>query len=179
MFYLSYLRSELLRRKARTILTLAGLALGVALVIAIASLSRGLDRAQATTLDPLASIGTDLTVTQSPQEDGGPGFGGRAALIDANNSVLTDLSKLGKPGDRFVHDFFLPGSQLTLTAQQAKQIASLPGVEAVAQGLTLLAVHQEGVVPKIVAQIQTGGDEFRVDVAIAPPTPVERAKIQA
>ena len=179
MFYLSYLRSELLRRKARTILTLAGLALGVALVIAIASLSRGLDRAQATTLDPLASIGTDLTVTQSPQEDGGPGFGGRAALIDANNSVLTDLSKLGKPGDRFVHDFFLPGSQLTLTAQQAKQIASLPGVEAVAQGLTLLAVHQEGVVPKIVAQIQTGGDEFRVDVPIAPPTPAERAKIQA
>jgi putative ABC transport system permease protein len=179
MFYLSYLRSELVRRKARTILTLAGLALGVALVIAIASLSRGLDRAQATTLDPLASIGTDLTVTQSPQEDGGPGFGGRAALIDANSSVLTDLSKLGKPGDRFVHDFFLPGSQLTLTAEQAKQVASLPGVEAVAQGLTLLAVHQEGVVPKVVAEIQTGGDEFRVDVAIAPPTPAEREKIQA
>jgi ABC-type antimicrobial peptide transport system permease subunit len=177
MFYLSYLRSELLRRKARTVVTLVGLALGVALVIAIASLSKGLDRAQKSTLDPLASIGTDLTVTQSPDE--GDGFGGRGALIGANNAVMTDLSKLGKPGDHFVHDFFLPGSQLTLTAEQAQQIAALPGVEAVAQGLTLLAVHQEGVVPKIVSEIQTGGEEFRVDVAIAPPTPAEREKIQA
>jgi ABC-type antimicrobial peptide transport system permease subunit len=35
MFYLAYLRSELLRRRARTILTLLALAVGVALVIAI------------------------------------------------------------------------------------------------------------------------------------------------
>jgi putative ABC transport system permease protein len=173
MFYLAYLRSELLRRKARTILTLAGLALGVALVIAIASLSRGLDRAQASALDPLASIGTDLTVTRSA-EDGGP-----RELIGANSSVLTDLSKLGKPGERFVHDFFLPGTQLALTQQEAQQIASLPGVEAVAQGLTLNAVHQEGKVPKIVAQMQTGGKEFRVDIPLEPPTAAERAKIQA
>ena len=41
VFYLSYLRSELLRRKGRTILTLAGLAIGVALVIVISSLTHG------------------------------------------------------------------------------------------------------------------------------------------
>ena len=41
VFYLRYLRSELLRRRARTILTLAGLSVGVALVIAIGGLSRG------------------------------------------------------------------------------------------------------------------------------------------
>ena len=173
MFYLGYLRSELLRRKARTFLTLAGLALGVALVIAIASLSRGLDRAQASALDPLASIGTDLTVTRSA-EDGDP-----RELIGANSSVLTDLSQLGKPGERFVHDFFLPGTQLALTGQQAKQIASLPGVDAVAQGLTLNAVHQEGKVPKIVAQMQAGGRPFQVDVQLKPPSPAEIAKIQA
>src|SRR4029079_8224836 len=68
VFYLSYLRSELLRRKSRTILTLLGLAIGVALVITISSLSRGLDNAQADALDPLSSIGTDLTVTLQPQE---------------------------------------------------------------------------------------------------------------
>jgi ABC-type antimicrobial peptide transport system permease subunit len=55
VFYLAYLRSELLRRRARTILTLLGLALGVALVIAISSLSRGLDDAQETALDPLGT----------------------------------------------------------------------------------------------------------------------------
>ena len=74
VFYLSYLRSELLRRKGRTILTVLGLAIGVALVIVISSLSRGLDHAQKTALDPLSSIGTDLTVTLAPQT---AGHGGR------------------------------------------------------------------------------------------------------
>jgi len=55
MFYVRYLRSELVRRRARTILTLTGLAVGVALVIAISGVSRGLDRAQKTALDPLSA----------------------------------------------------------------------------------------------------------------------------
>ena len=67
MFYLGYLRSELVRRKSRTILTVLGLAVGVSLVIAVSALSRGLDEAQAKALDPLSSIGTDLTVTLAPQ----------------------------------------------------------------------------------------------------------------
>src|SRR5437016_13588600 len=119
-----YLRNELVRRRARTILTLLGLGLGVALVIAISSVSAGLDRAQRKTLDPLAGIGTDLTVTLAPSQDTGVGFsgpggsgagggGGNRDLIQANQSVITDLSKLGKPGQHFVHDFFLPGTQLT------------------------------------------------------------------
>jgi ABC-type antimicrobial peptide transport system permease subunit len=121
MFYARYLRNELVRRRTRTIVTLIGLGLGVALVIAISSLSNGLDRAQKKTLNPLAGIGTDLTVTLSPQQNqggfggGGPGGGGGASrdLVRANQSVITDLSKLGKPGTHFVHDFFLPGTQLT------------------------------------------------------------------
>ena len=66
MFYLSYLRSELVRRKSRTILTASGLAIGVALVIVISSLTHGLDNAQQNALNPLSSIGTDLTVTLAP-----------------------------------------------------------------------------------------------------------------
>src|SRR6266498_5307513 len=102
MFYVRYLRSELLRRRARTILTLAGLAVGVALVIAISGVSRGLDRAQKTALDPLSTIGTDLTVTLSQQDSVGFGPGGAARdLLQANQSAVTDLSKLGKAGDHF------------------------------------------------------------------------------
>ena len=99
MFFLGYVRSELLRRRARTILTLLGLGLGVALVVAISAVSRGLDHAQKTALDPLAGIGTDLTVTRAAQTDtgGGPfgGGGGNRDLLVANSSVITDLSKLG------------------------------------------------------------------------------------
>jgi putative ABC transport system permease protein len=172
VFYLSYIRSELLRRKARTILTLLGLAIGVALVIVISSLSRGVDHAQNQALNPLSSIGTDLTVTLAPQTGGGGGFGGGGGgfgggggdgqVIQANSSVLTDLSKLGKPGQKFDHTFLLPGTQLTFPQSQAKQIAAMAGVTAVSSGLVLSAVHQSGTVPKIVAKLKTGGQRLTI-----------------
>ncbi|MGZ4316978.1 MAG: ABC transporter permease [Gaiellaceae bacterium] len=181
MFYLRYLRSELVGRRTRTILTLVGLALGVALVITITGLARGLDRAQKTALNPLSTIGTDLTVTLSPQQDTG-GFGrggGGGQVVQANQSAVTDLSKLGKPGTQFVHDFFLPGTQLTFPQKQTAKIASLPGVAAISNGLVLSAVHQEGVVPKIVAKIKTGGQQLNIRRQIKPPTAAEAAAIQA
>jgi len=79
VFYLTYLRSELVRRKGRTILTVLGLALGVALVVAISALSRGLDRTQERVLDPLSTIGTDLTVTRGVEEQSGAPASGSAA----------------------------------------------------------------------------------------------------
>jgi ABC-type antimicrobial peptide transport system permease subunit len=190
VFYLRYLRNELVRRRARTIVTLVGLGLGVALVVAIASLSKGLDRAQHKTLDPLAGIGTDLTVTLQPQQQqdqgfgggfgGGPGGrGGNRDLIQSNLSVLTDLSKLGKPGSHFVHDFFLPGTQLTFQQSAASQIASLDGVARTTTGLTLLAEHQEGVVPKIVATLKTQAKTIQVQRNLPRPSAQDFAKMQA
>ncbi len=187
MFFFSYLRSELVRRKSRTILTVLGLAVGVSLVIAVSSLSRGLDQAQAKALNPLSSIGTDLTVTLAPQtqdasQGGGPGGGGFGGggreVIQANQSVITDLSKLGKPGDQFVHDFFLPGTQLTFPETTASQIAKVDGVASVSSGLVLAAVHQSGTVPKIVAKIKAGGQQIQVDRQIARPTAAEFAAMQ-
>ncbi len=185
MFYLRYLRNELLRRRARTVLTLLGLGLGVALVVAISSVSKGLDDAQQQTLNPLAGIGTDLTVTLAPQQDQGGGFGGPGGgggsrdLVRANQSVLTDLSKLGKPGAHFVHDFFLPGTQLTFDQKAAAQVASINGVSQVTEGLTLLAEHQEGVVPKIVAKLKTGGQTFQINRNLPRPTAAQFAAMQA
>jgi len=176
VFYLRYLRSELLRRRGRTTLTVLGLALGIALVIAISALSRGLDGAQKKALDPLGSIGTDLTVTRAAQQSPGPG--GFGDVIASNQSVLTDLSKLGKAGTHFVHDFFLPGTQLTFPEKQARQVAAAKNVSASSQGLMLVAVHQEGTVPKIVARFRTGGQRIQVDRAIKPPTAAEFAQIQ-
>ena len=185
MFYLRYLRNELVRRRTRTIVTLVGLGLGVALVVAIASLSKGLNRAQQKTLDPLAGIGTDLTVTLAPQQQQsqgfgfGPGGGGNRDLIQSNLSVLTDLSKLGKPGAHFVHDFFLPGTQLTFPQRAAQQIASLDGVQKTTTGLTLLAEHQEGVVPKIVATLKTQAKTLTIQRNLPRPTAKDFAQMQA
>jgi len=183
MFYLRYLRSELLRRRVRTALTVTGLALGVALVITISGLSRGLDRAQKTALNPLAGIGTDLTVTRGVQQDTGGfapgGGGGFRDVIQSNQSVLTDLSKLGKPGAHFVHDFFLPGTQLTFPASQGATVSKLAGVAASAQGLLLIAEHQEGTVPKIVAQFKQAAQTFRMRRRITPLTAAEQQSLQA
>ena len=100
-------------------------------------------------------------------------------MIQANQSVITDLSKLGKPGDKFVHDFFLPGTQLTFPQTTATQIAKVPGVASVSSGLVLAAVHQSGTVPKIVAKIKAGGQQLQVDRQIPRPTAAEFAKMQA
>jgi putative ABC transport system permease protein len=184
VFYARYVLRELSRRRVRTLLTVAGLGLGVALVITISGLSRGLDRAQKTALNPLSGIGTDLTVTRGVQTDnsgfgGGPGGGGSVRdVIQSNQSVLTDLSKLGKPGQHFVHDFFLPGTQLTFPTSQGTSVSKLSGVAASAQGLLLIAEHQEGVVPKIVAKFKTGGQTFRIRRNISPLTPTEQQALQ-
>jgi putative ABC transport system permease protein len=169
VFFLGYLRSELLRRKGRTILTLLGLALGVALVIVISSLSRGLDKAQKTALNPLSSIGTDLTVTMQPR-----GFAGGAFM---NRVLETDLSQLGKPGQHFERDVFSAGSQPTFAQSNAKQVAALPGVAKTATGLTLTVTHQEGKIPKITATFQTGGQTYNVHGQVKPPTAAELAQM--
>jgi len=170
VFYLSYLRNELLRRKGRTILTLLGLALGVALVIVITSLSRGLDQAQKTALDPLSSIGTDLTVTVQPNSVGG---------AFANRTVSTDLSTLGKAGEHFSYDSFSSGSQATFAQLQAKSIASISGVSKIAKGLTLTVTHQEGKVPKVSTQVTTGGEQINVQGQVHQPTAAELATMAA
>jgi ABC-type antimicrobial peptide transport system permease subunit len=186
VFFLRYLRNELVRRRTRTVVTLVGLGLGVSLVVSIASLSKGLDRAQKKTLDPLAGIGTDLTVTLQPQQQNGGGFGGgfggggaNRDLVRSNLSALTDLSKLGKPGTHFVHDFFLPGTQLTFQQSATGQIASLDGVARATPGLTLLAEHQAGVVPKIVAKLKTQARTFRIQRNLPRPSAADFAKLQA
>jgi len=168
VFYLSYLRSELLRRKSRTVLTLLGLALGVALVIVITSLSHGLDNAQKTALNPLSSIGTDLTVTVQPDGAGG---------AFANRTVSTDLSTLGKAGQHFSYDTFSSGSQTTFAQSQAKSVASISGVSKIATGLTLTVTHQEGKVPKISTQITAGGQQLNVSGQVHQPTAAELAKM--
>ena len=188
VFYVRYLRNELVRRRTRTIVTLLGLGLGVALVIVISSLSNGLDKAQKKTLNPLAGIGTDLTVTLQPQQDTGrrlrrPGRRRRRRAIATSSRrtcrSITDLSKLGKAGTHFVHDFFLPGTQLTFKQTAASQIASIAGVGQVTQGLTLLAEHQEGIVPKIVATLKTQAKTFQIQRNIPRPTAAQFAAMQA
>jgi ABC-type antimicrobial peptide transport system permease subunit len=65
VFYVGYLPAELMRRKGRTILTMLGLALGVGLVVANASLSEAKEIAG---LDGAAAVSSGLSL-----QSGAPG----------------------------------------------------------------------------------------------------------
>lgn len=117
---------------------------------------------------------------------GGPGGGGgalsqlnasdAAALLNANSSVLTDLSKLGPAGTKFTHDFFVPGTLITFPTQAVAVVSAIPHVTAAVGALTLQAVHETGTVPSVVATYQTGGQT--IDATTTPP-PLTAAQRQA
>ncbi|MFA5051906.1 MAG: ABC transporter permease [Patescibacteria group bacterium] len=160
MFYLRYLWAELTRRWGKTLTISLGLAMASAVIIVIISVSQSLSTAQDTVLNPLQNVGTDIMVSRTVA------MGDIGSLDDAtrqeamaDNRITTDFSKLGEPGDAFSYDTFLPGSMLTFDVSATDQIdQSL--VKDYAGGLILNVVHQEGTIPKLAAEIETGGQRI-------------------
>jgi ABC-type antimicrobial peptide transport system permease subunit len=169
MFYVSYMLSELRRRKGRTLLTALGLAVGVGLVVTVSALSTGLDRAQAKVLSPLTGVGTDMSVTRpisftsSGASTAGPGGfrqlspTERAQLQKENGGARVGLRNIGKPGTHFSRDSFVSTSQLSFPASEVTTISGLAHVKAAAGGLTLSSVHVSGTVPKQSQSTGVGG----------------------
>ncbi|WP_454116135.1 hypothetical protein [Microbacterium aurum] len=73
--YWTYLRRELSGRKKQTAIVAIGLAIAIALVIIVNSLSAGIRDAQAQALESVYGVGTDLTVTGAQTEPGADGGG--------------------------------------------------------------------------------------------------------
>ncbi|MGI5252153.1 ABC transporter permease [Actinacidiphila glaucinigra] len=68
MFF-TYLRRELRRRRKAALVIAMGLALGIALVITVNSVSAGMTQAQGKVLESLYGLGTDMTVTKAADPD--------------------------------------------------------------------------------------------------------------
>ena len=96
----TYLRRELVGRRKQTVIIAIGMALAIALVIIVNSVAAGVKTAQASVLESVYGVGTDITVSQAaeaPTEGGGPGqtfdFGsGDGATSDGTTTV--DQSRL-------------------------------------------------------------------------------------
>ncbi|MBT2487365.1 FtsX-like permease family protein [Streptomyces sp. ISL-96] len=69
MFF-TYLRRELRRRRKAAFVVASGLALGIALVMVVSSVSAGMGRAQDKVLQSLYGLGTDMTVTKAAAPPG-------------------------------------------------------------------------------------------------------------
>jgi ABC-type antimicrobial peptide transport system permease subunit len=157
VFFISYISSELRRRRGRTILTALGLAVGVGLVVVVSALSDGLDKAQSQVLQPLTGVGTDMSVSRPLRVsgDGDQFSAGPGGLSDTeqqrlrreNGGARFQLPQ-GNPGDKFTRDDLVSTSQLSFSAGQADKIAALEGVDGVATSLTLNSIHVEGTVPE-------------------------------
>jgi ABC-type lipoprotein release transport system permease subunit len=100
------------------------------------------------------------------------------ALLAENNNVITDLSKLGNPGETFTHDFFLSSTLLSFPAEALEEVSKLDGVTSAVGGLTQSGQHQTGTVPQIVAEITTGGETVTQTVTPDPMTDAEQQAFQ-
>jgi putative ABC transport system permease protein len=165
--YITYMLSELRRRKGRTMLTALGLAFGIALVIVVSGLSAGLDKAQASVLQPLTGVGTDMSVTRpfalttsgSTSSGGGPPQltdAERAEIQKENGNQRVNFDNL-TPGTKFTQTSFR-GSEISFPASNVASISKLSGVAAAAGGLTLSMTTVSGTVPAQSQQQQGGGN---------------------
>ena len=142
--------------------------------------------AQTSTSSTNATTTTTAPTAEGPGFRGGPGgfFAGRGngdlnvadttALLNENSNVVTDLSKLGAPGAKFTHDFFLSATLLSFPQESVAEIEKLPHVSSAVGGLVQLSQHETGTVPQIVASIQTGGQTYTQTVRPASMTDAER-----
>ncbi|KOV50602.1 membrane protein [Streptomyces sp. AS58] len=134
MFF-TYLRRELRRRRKAAVVVASGLALGIALVIVVTSVSSGMGKAQDKVLESLYGLGTDMTVTKAraAEEDGarqGPRF-----RFDARDSESDD--------EQSSDQVMVQGFE-TLADSTVGKVAAQDGVSDAVGGLSLQVVKVSG-----------------------------------
>lgn len=135
--FLTYLRRELRRRRKAALVVASGLALGIALVIVVTSVSAGMTQAQGKVLQSLYGLGTDMTVTkaQTPPEEGGTAARPRFKF-DAKGEGEQDADQSS--------DLVLPQGFQTLDAATVAEVAAQDGVARAVGGLSLQVMKVNG-----------------------------------
>ena len=121
-------RRELGRRRRQTIIVALGLAIAVALLMVVHSVSSGVSRAQSEVLSSVYGVGTDITVTQKSTQQPGQGFDMAPGAQDANGN--TSVSSTTVRTTRGTEAF------------DASQLATVQGVQGVAGATAVLNLEQ-------------------------------------
>ncbi|MEV0635392.1 ABC transporter permease [Streptomyces sp. NPDC050619] len=131
MFF-TYLRRELRRRRKAALVVASGLALGIALVIVVTSVSSGMGKAQDKVLQSLYGLGTDMTVTKAAQP---------AATSSDRPRFQFDAQDSGseQSSDRVLVQGFE-----TLSASTVTKVGEQSGVSDAVGGLSLQVVKVSG-----------------------------------
>ncbi|MER5912592.1 ABC transporter permease [Streptomyces sp. NPDC001982] len=142
-----YLKRELGRRKKAALVIALGLALGIALVITVDSVSAGMQQAQDKVLKSLYGLGTDMTVTKARTAPGSGSSQGPSFRFDAKSSSTSTQSS-----DRVMTQ----GGQ-ALKSSLVAQVAAQKGVAGAVGALSLNVTKVDGSFTQGKAQ-SSGGD---------------------
>jgi ABC-type antimicrobial peptide transport system permease subunit len=161
--FATYLRRELTNRRRQTMIIAAGMALAIALVILVTSFSAGVRSAQASVLESVYGVGTDITVTQAaaaPTEGEAPGqrfdFGSTDGTTDDGT---TSVSQSRLEPDRGTTTF------------DASAVAAAQDVTDVSAAIGVLALNNttfSGQLPDSAQQGGTGGATGQGTAGTAP-----------
>lgn len=133
MFF-TYLRRELRRRRKAALVVASGLALGIALVIIVSSVSSGMSKAQDKVLQSLYGLGTDMTVTKAAAAQGSGGAERPRFEFDAQDDEDETQST-----DRVM----VQGFQ-TLASSTVGEVSEQAGVADAVGGLSLTVMKVDG-----------------------------------
>jgi putative ABC transport system permease protein len=142
MFF-TYLRRELAGRKRQTAVIAIGMALAIALVILVNAVSSGVRNAQASVLESVYGVGTDLTVTATPTAPGEGQGGPQRFEFGADDGSTAD-------GSTAISQSRLttgPGTA-TLDASALETVEQVDGVSAAAATLSLTNLTFSGELPQ-------------------------------
>ncbi|GAA3788545.1 ABC transporter permease [Streptomyces coacervatus] len=129
-----YLKRELGRRKKAALVIALGLALGIALVITVNSVSAGMTQAQDKVLKSLYGLGTDMTVTKAQSAPKAGSSQGPNFKFDAKQSSSSKQSS-----DRVMTQ----GGQ-ALSSALVTKVAAQQGVSAAVGAITLNVTKVDG-----------------------------------
>ncbi|MER5604117.1 ABC transporter permease [Streptomyces sp. NPDC002265] len=133
MFF-TYLRRELRRRRKAALVVASGLALGIALVIVVNSVSSGMGKAQDKVLQSLYGLGTDMTVTKAASPTTGTSQRPRFQFDAKDNDSDAEQST-----DRVMVQGFQTLSTATVT-----KVGKQSGVSDAVGGLSLQVIKVSG-----------------------------------
>jgi len=133
MFF-TYVFRELRRRHRQALLTAMGLAVGVALVVAVTAYAAGVGKAQTQVLQSLYGVGTDITVSQQQKMDqsGAQKFGMQPPSQSKQGQKFNRSRVMTSPG------------QQSISATKLAQIAALDGVSDATGSLSMTIMNVQG-----------------------------------
>jgi ABC-type antimicrobial peptide transport system permease subunit len=133
MFF-TYLRRELRRRRKAALVVASGLALGIALVIVVSSVSSGMGKAQDKVLQSLYGLGTDMTVSKAAQPQ---------ASSSERPRFQFDAQDNGSDAEQSTDRVLVQGFQ-TLSTATVSKVDQQSGVSDAVGGLSLQVIKVSG-----------------------------------